>query len=306
MSVYSCSLFLNENDVLEIKLNEQWNFVDKFIIIEAGETHTGNKKSFNFDHNRFEQYKEKLVYVSFDNFSTEMEKYPWLLDDFTKFHYNHLSSPKDWHRDHFQANYIVKVLMDLGAKDDDLVMLTCLDEIISEKGFYSAKEVFNDKSSLFDAVSGWSHQVVYNNIRPYIFFEMYTYAYKMNLLKNKARCGAAIAEFGLFKKILPTTLRQQNVSTHEDVVDGGWHYTYMDDTDGDLVVNKYKSWAHANDILENGKKRSEFSKEEALNWLFKEFNISIPDSIVPIVYPNHPKYLVNNLDRFQQYLLRNN
>ena len=41
MSVYDCTMFLNENDLFEIRINEHWDFIDKFILIEANETHTG-------------------------------------------------------------------------------------------------------------------------------------------------------------------------------------------------------------------------------------------------------------------------
>ena len=50
---FEASMFFQENDLLEIKLNQHWNFVDKFIIVEAGETHTGVKKDILFDHERF-------------------------------------------------------------------------------------------------------------------------------------------------------------------------------------------------------------------------------------------------------------
>jgi hypothetical protein len=45
-------MFFNENDIFEIRLNQHWDFVDKFIVVEAGETHTGLKKPYNFDHER--------------------------------------------------------------------------------------------------------------------------------------------------------------------------------------------------------------------------------------------------------------
>jgi len=31
MAVYDCCLFFNENDIYEIRLNQHWDFVDKFI-----------------------------------------------------------------------------------------------------------------------------------------------------------------------------------------------------------------------------------------------------------------------------------
>jgi len=41
MAVYDCFPFFNENDLLELRLNQHWNYVDKFIITEAGGTNTG-------------------------------------------------------------------------------------------------------------------------------------------------------------------------------------------------------------------------------------------------------------------------
>ena len=59
--IYDCTMFFNENDLFEIRLNQHWDFVDKFIVVEAGETHTGNKKPYYFDHERFASYMGKLV-----------------------------------------------------------------------------------------------------------------------------------------------------------------------------------------------------------------------------------------------------
>ena len=35
MAVYDCSPFFNENDIYEVHLKEHWDFVDKFISVEA-------------------------------------------------------------------------------------------------------------------------------------------------------------------------------------------------------------------------------------------------------------------------------
>ena len=69
-------MFFNENDLLEVRLNQHWDQVDKFIIVEASETHTGLKKPLLFDHNRFAKYKEKIVYRSIGSFEEEMSKNP--------------------------------------------------------------------------------------------------------------------------------------------------------------------------------------------------------------------------------------
>ena len=109
MTVYSCCMFLNENDLFEIRLNEQWDYVDKFIVIEAGETHTGLKKPLQFDHARFEKYASKIVYHTFASFDEEMPKYPGLIDNHARTAYGQTNSSPDFVRDHFQHNYMAKI-----------------------------------------------------------------------------------------------------------------------------------------------------------------------------------------------------
>lgn len=43
--IFDCFVFNNENDLLKIRLNILNKFVDYFIIVEAGETHSGIKKN---------------------------------------------------------------------------------------------------------------------------------------------------------------------------------------------------------------------------------------------------------------------
>ena len=80
MTVYDCCPFWNENDLYELRLNQHWDFVDKFIVTEVGETHTGNKKPFNFDHDRFEKYKSKIIYNKFESFEEEINNNTYLLE----------------------------------------------------------------------------------------------------------------------------------------------------------------------------------------------------------------------------------
>ena len=79
--IYDMFMFLNENDLLEIRINEHWEFVEKFIIIEAGQTHSGNNKPYNFDKQRFEKYSDKIVYVQHDSLDDLAEQHPELLDN---------------------------------------------------------------------------------------------------------------------------------------------------------------------------------------------------------------------------------
>jgi hypothetical protein len=50
--VYDCFIFFNELDLLEIRLNELNNVVDKFVIIEANKTFQNNHKPYYFEENK--------------------------------------------------------------------------------------------------------------------------------------------------------------------------------------------------------------------------------------------------------------
>lgn len=49
--IYSCTLFLNEFDLLNLKLEEELDVVDKFIIVESNMTFSGKEKDFLLDLN---------------------------------------------------------------------------------------------------------------------------------------------------------------------------------------------------------------------------------------------------------------
>ncbi len=43
--IYDCFTFFNELDLLEIRLNVLRDVVDRFVLVEAGETHTGKRSN---------------------------------------------------------------------------------------------------------------------------------------------------------------------------------------------------------------------------------------------------------------------
>lgn len=309
MSVFECSMFFNENDLLEVKLNEHWKFVDKFIIVEAGETHTGIKKPYNFDHDRFKPYAEKIVYVTFDSFEETMAKYKQYDCPIGRsLHSQSFKNQIDWARDHFQINYTAKVLEDLGAQPYDLVLATSLDEIVKPDAFYRASKLFENKEETFYAYSLWDNRSRphYKDMRPLVHFNMYFYTYKLNLMrfgKDSDYVSGIITEFINYKTILPGTLRGLALLTHDHIKDGGWHFSSLDDDDSKLY-QKMQSWAHSKDDYSGTRRCDLKNNKEALEFLLKEYNMEIPRDIVPIERGSHPDYMVDNLEKFEKYILK--
>lgn len=292
MAVYDFCSFLNENDLYEIRLNQHWDFVDKFIVVEVGETHTGLKKTLNFNHERFKPYADKLVYVTFDNFNEEMAKYPTLLDETARNPVGEQSVTADWTRCYFQDNYVVKILSDLGAKDSDIVYVSCLDEMIKKSAYDRGMQIFNANRAVYQY-----------GLRPTFFFNLYLYAYKMNLLHKhwKDHHAAIMTEVGNFKIMLPATIRHCGVATHPHITDAGWHFTFLDNTDGEMILEKQRSWAHSRDMYPGRKvKFDHTTKEEAVERFFEDYAVTQ----VEITRETHPEYIVDNIDKFKDFIYK--
>ena len=64
--LFDCFLFWKELNALEIRLNELYEVVDKFIIVEFSKSHTGLSKPFYLKDNleRFSQFSDKMSVYS--------------------------------------------------------------------------------------------------------------------------------------------------------------------------------------------------------------------------------------------------
>jgi|ETNvirnome_6_100_1030635.scaffolds.fasta_scaffold00022_3 beta-1,4-mannosyl-glycoprotein beta-1,4-N-acetylglucosaminyltransferase len=304
MAVYDCFPFFNENDLLEIRLNQHWDYVDKFIVTEAGETHTGLKKPFNFDHERFKKYDSKIIYHQIKDFRKEIQEVgAEVLDNYSlRDRSQNGQFTDDWVRDHFQGNYPVKILKELGAKDTDITYFSAVDEILSDQGFKEGIARFVNKDEMYELKSGGEKVHSQNNqpvlIRPTFGFFLDTYVYKFNLFCKKISV-AQMTEFSVLKQMLPSTMRGMSMGTHPSVDNAGWHFTFMDNTDGDRVLQKQKSWAHSRDVIPGQKvKFTHTTKKEALERLFEDLKVTK----VPITEQSHPKYLIDNLEKYKDYI----
>lgn len=107
--IYDCFLFFNEYDMLEIRFNELYDAVDKFVIVEAAEGFRGQSKPYNFESHkqRFEKFLDKVIYIQLDD---------------------HIETNDPWDREYWQRNQIMRGLTDCQA--DDLIFISDVDELI--------------------------------------------------------------------------------------------------------------------------------------------------------------------------------
>ena len=66
MNIYDCFMYYDEDLLLDIRLNSLEKFVKKFVITEATYAHNGENKKLNFDINKFNKFKDKIIYIVVD------------------------------------------------------------------------------------------------------------------------------------------------------------------------------------------------------------------------------------------------
>ncbi|WP_377806233.1 hypothetical protein ABNQ38_06000 (plasmid) [Azospirillum sp. A29] len=106
--IFDCCTFFNEAEILEVRLAELYDVVERFVVVEATHTHSGEPKALSFGdhHERFRPYMDKIRYVVVDE----------LVGTFS------------WQREAYQRDAILRGLD--GCRDEDMVIVSDVDEIL--------------------------------------------------------------------------------------------------------------------------------------------------------------------------------
>ncbi len=102
-------MFFNELDVLEVRLNELYGVVDKFILVEATKTFTNQDKPLWFEKNKeqFAKFSDKIEHI--------------IIDEYPEF-------DAAWTFENYQRDVIIKILKGC-CQPEDVIIISDLDEI---------------------------------------------------------------------------------------------------------------------------------------------------------------------------------
>ena len=229
--VYDCFLFFNELDLLEVKLNELYNCVDYFVIVESIETFRGNLKPLFFQENkeRYSKFIDKIIHVVLtDRQITE----------------------NPWEREAYQRNQISRGL--LGCKLHDIIIVEDADEILRAS---KVPEIVN---------------LITINRSQYVACRQTICTYYLNRFGHSGGeitswFGSTATSYTNLKYETPNGVRWGGLGLYKDyrantstLDDAGWHFTYM----GGIpkVQLKLESFSHSeldNDSFKDPRKISE-------------------------------------------------
>ena len=137
MKIFDCFMYFDEEMILDLRLNILNKYVDYFVIVESTFTHRGEKRELKFNQNKFKHFKDKIIYLIYDQIPENIE------DINTKDTEKEKSGKLIMNavfRENGQRNFIEKGLK--SAESEDIVLISDVDEIPNLKNLNYLSLVF--------------------------------------------------------------------------------------------------------------------------------------------------------------------
>ena len=314
--IYDYFNFFNELDLLRIRLEELKNVVDKFVLVEATRTHSGQRKPLYFQEykHEFKEYLDRIVY--------------YLVDDMPAIERGTGEAIRRA-PDVYQKNSISKALAACNCDDNDIILISDADE-------FARAEKIQEAIKLLD-----SNDLVIFSQKFYVYYLNYihrdnwcgTVACKYRTLKNlsaievKGGFGRAEIEARKCGKTKPWKLRGAAVveklaaKNYPHIPRGGWHFSWFGGYDS--VLYKCQSYSHVEfdatdvnklDYIKHNVQRSNLQNNKKMIERFKNINIPIHPTYcdyVEIPTPHEkdfkvdeelPGYLKMNKEKYKHFI----
>lgn len=270
MEIIDAFNFFNELDLLEIRLNILFAYVDKFVLVESRLTHSGIEKPLYYQENkeRFAQWNDKIVHYVVD---TPLEWHELPQDHPAR------TSPKlpkyttAFMRDFYEKEAVKDALE--FAKDDDIVFVSDLDEIWNPLIKFS---IYRDIPFMY---------------RP----KQLAYSYYLNLRTNEEEnwTGTIITDYKTIKRYCLNHLRAKEMTPSIPIENGGWHFTNMGGIEA--VKKKLESYSHQEYNVEEIKDNLETAMKNGTDFIGRDYQMWVDES-------DWPEYLAQNKGKYLHLL----
>lgn len=209
MKIIDTFHFHNELKMLKLKLEESFDFVDYFIIVESNKTFSGNSKPLFFENHKqeYKKYLSKIIHLTIQEFP----------------------SLTPWQSEHFQRNKAIDAINKLKLKDNDLIIVSDVDEIFNQNVIKEIKQTGISEPSCFELT-----QYYYNFNCKGFGQETYTYPSKIFTRSDLRQHNDTLQSM--------RNKRGPNNEMINVIKNGGWHLSFFGDAD--YIRNKIQSYAH--------------------------------------------------------------
>jgi beta-1,4-mannosyl-glycoprotein beta-1,4-N-acetylglucosaminyltransferase len=296
MKIFDCFMYFNEDLILEIRLNELYNRVDKFIIVESSYTHSGKSKKYNFDFKKFAKFKEKIIYIKVNE---KPKDYLEIDDNLTLGEKKGKQILNALSLDNFQRNQIIKGLNE--ANDDDLILVSDLDEIPKLDNV--------NLSECKSKITVFKQAFFHYRLNLYLKgFDWYgTKCCTKKLLKSPQWLRNIKSKKYNFLRI-DTFFSEKKYQNIHIIDNGGWHFTNIGNEES--IVYKLKNYAHHADTPDDNFNKDTFKKLIKDRKFMYDHNVeksgdkhSSKKDLSVYDFKLLPNYIKNNRNLFKDWLV---
>ena len=295
MKIYDCFMYFDEEVVAEVRLNTLNDYVDYFVIVESKFTHKGDKKKLRFDINKFNQFKDKIIYLVYDQQPKEIEE---VNNNDSR---NEIARKSLWnaiYRENGQRNYIIEGLGD--AKRDDIILISDVDEIPNLETIKFDK--INEKIILFKQNMFYYK---FNLYLPNLIWTGTKACKKKHLISPQWLRNIKDRKYSFLR--FDTFFSNNKYISVKHVNDGGWHFTNI--KDAEAIEHKLKSYLHHNEFDLNPLSVIQIS--EIIKKKYAIYDLSVDKTMNKIGNGNKlekfdlnklPNYIQKNIDTLNEWI----
>ena len=295
MKIFDCFMYFDEEQVLDLRLNVLNDFVDYFVIVESTQNHKGIKRELLFDQSKFQKFKNKIIYLVYDEIPKNVETISDNEDENEKDRKYIMNAV---YRENSQRNFITKGLQK--ADENDLILVSDVDEIpklnslnlskIDNKILIFKQDMFYYKFNLAIPNFKWSGT---KGVK------------KKNLKSPQWLRNIKDRKYAFFR--IDTFFSEKKYTNIKIISDGGWHFSNI--KNAKMIEHKLKSYLHhrefdqvslsvdeIDNLIKNKKAIYDLRVDKKVN--------KVGNGVVLNNYNLNklPKYINENLDKYKIWL----
>ena len=256
MRIFDCFTFYNELDLLEVRLNELYNKVDRFVIVEATTTFTNRPKPAYFEQHqdRYKKWADKITHVRID-------------------------LPQDtnaWVNETYQRDAILQGTPD--ADSNDIIVVSDVDEILRPESVDLMRAT--DQTIYAFRMPIFNFKFNYMRVTPGQY-DVWAMAARRQVLDQITPNSLRSLRFNFFGA------PHQHVDQGCQVIEhGGWHFGYMGDNE--YLRDKAQSFSHTEvntpdfiaqiDVEQSIAERKEWDRNQTAQYEIVDLDSYFPQS----------------------------
>lgn len=236
MKIYQCCPYYNEQLIANLNIEEASKWIDEFHITEGNLSFQWNNKEYNFQHEKkynivkyhkldcIKYYKKNNIFGKL-----ALSKYRFSSNEYNR---NLLISPT-WYNEAVHRN---KSCKNINPKDDDIVILSDIDEIIDSR--YAQKIISEVKKRGIITIK-LHFTLFYFNLFSYNWGGPKDYSYRVFIMTGEYFKNMNITSDEL-RKLGEQGKLYDKVYCLDEIC--GYHHSWLGDEN--FILNKIKSYAH--------------------------------------------------------------